>query len=51
MSSDYKPELDAIAELDPDGITMYHELIGELRWVIKIGKFDILHEVSLISSH
>ena len=31
MSSDYKPELDATSELDTDGITMYQELIRELK--------------------
>jgi hypothetical protein len=30
---------------------MYQELIGELRWAIEIGRVDILHEVSLLSSH
>ena len=30
---------------------MYHELIGELRWEIEIGRVDIEHEVSLLSSY
>ena len=50
MSSAYRPELDASAELDSDGITMYQELIGELRWAIEIGRVDILHEVSVLSA-
>ena len=51
MSSDYKPELDRTHELDSNGITMYQELIGELRWAIEIGRVDILHEVSILSSY
>ena len=51
MIQDYKPELDTSDELDKHGITMYQELIGELRWAIEIGRVDILHEVSLLSSY
>ena len=51
MIQDYKPELDISKELDKEGITMYQELIGELRWAIEIGRVDILHEVSLLSSY
>ena len=51
MIQDYKPELDDSNELDSNGITMYQELIGELRWAIEIGRVDILHEVSLLSSY
>ena len=51
MSSDYTPELDANTELESDGITMYQEIIGELRWAIEIGIVDIEHEVSVLSSY
>ena len=30
MPSNYRPELDATAELDANDITMFQELIGEL---------------------
>ena len=30
---------------------MYQELVGELRWEIEIGRFDIGHEVSVLSSY
>ena len=30
---------------------MYQELIGELRWEIEIGRVDIGHEVSVLSSY
>jgi hypothetical protein len=51
MTLEYKPELDESNKLDKNGITMYQELIGELRWAIEIGRVDILHEVSLLSSY
>ena len=49
MSSDYRPELDATAELDTNNINMFQELIGYLRWATEIGRVDILHEVSVLS--
>ena len=51
MSSDYTPELDATTELESDGIPMYQKIIRELRWAIEIGRVDIRHEVSAISSY
>ena len=51
MSYDYTPESDATTELESDGITMFQELIGELRWAIEIGRVDIEHEVSVLSSY
>ena len=51
MASNYLPELDDSEELDQDGITMYQELIGELRWSIEIGRVDILYEVSQLSAY
>ena len=51
MSYDYTPELGATTEFESDGITMYQELIGELRWAIEIGRVDIGHEVSVLSSY
>ena len=49
ISSDYRPELDAKAELDVKDITMFQELIGDLRWATEISRVDILHDVSLLS--
>ena len=51
MTQDYYPALDISDELDSGGITMYQELIGELRWAMEIGRVDILHGVSLLSSY
>ena len=51
MTSNYSPELDGSEELEPDDITMFQELIGELRWAIEIGRVDILTEVSMLSAY
>jgi hypothetical protein len=51
LSSGYKPELDATAELKADGVQYYQELIGVLRWAIKLGRVDLLLEVSLMSAY
>ena len=48
MSSDYRPELDATAKMDANDITMFQELIGDLRWSTKICRVDILHEVLVL---
>ena len=47
----YKPELDASQELDHNGITMFQELIGILRWATEMGRVDILYELSVLSSY
>jgi hypothetical protein len=46
MSTTYVPELDVTEELSNEDTTFYQELIGVLRWAIKIGRVDILLEVS-----
>ena len=48
---DYKPELDATPFLDEDGISQYQGYIGILRWLVEIGRVDIMTEVSLLSSY
>ena len=51
LSSGYKPEIDATAELKADGVQYYQELIGVLRWAIELGRVDLLLEVSLMSAY
>ena len=51
MSSGYYPEEDSSPELDEDGITLFQELVGTLRWAVEIGRVDILTELSMLSSH
>ena len=47
----YDPELDTSQELDPDAASYYLTIIGVLRWMIELGRIDIITEVSLLSSH
>jgi hypothetical protein len=51
ISHGYKPELDTSQELDADGVKMFQELIGELRWATEMGRVDILFELSVLSSY
>ena len=47
----YDPELDIYPELDPDAVSFYLRIIGILRWMIELGKIDMITKVSLLSSH
>jgi hypothetical protein len=49
MTADYHPELDQSKELGPDQVTYFAGLIGVLHWCIKLGRIDIIVEVSLLS--
>jgi len=51
MSTGYSPELDVSDLLNEDGIAWYQELIGTLRWLVEIGRSDISHAVSILSSY
>jgi hypothetical protein len=51
MAKSYHPELDVTRELDQEGSSKYHQLIGMLRWDVELGRVDILLEVSLHSTH
>ena len=51
MPQDYRPELDESQELDTEGITMYQELMGILRWAVEIGRVDILTKLSMLSPY
>ena len=51
MTQDFVPKLDGSPELDDGDVLRYRELIGILRWAVKIGRVDILHEVSLLSQY
>ena len=37
--------------MDKLGIQFFQELIGILRWIVKLGRIDIMNEVSMLSSH
>ena len=50
ISSGYCPELDKTEELSAEDASHYHSLIGVLRWIVKLGRVDIITEVSILSS-
>ena len=49
MSSAYRPELDATAELKPEQASYYQSLIGILRWAVELGRIDIIVETGMLS--
>lgn len=51
FSSDYSPELDVSEVLGPDDVTFFQSQIGILRWMVEMGRVDIITEVSLLASH
>jgi hypothetical protein len=51
MSAGYRPEDNISLELDQADTTYFQELVGILRWAIKLGRIDISCEVSMLSTH
>jgi len=51
LSSNYRPELDFTQELVGSQINYYQGLIGVLRWVVELGRIDIIIPVSLLSRY
>ena len=47
----YTPELDVSPELSPTLAAYYQSQIGILRWMVELGRVDIITELSLLSSH
>lgn len=50
MERDYRPELDHSAELGPKEANFYQSQIGILRWIVELGRIDIITEVSMLAS-
>jgi hypothetical protein len=48
--SDYAPELDTTDPLDHEKSAFYQSQIGVLRWIVELGRIDIITEVSELSS-
>ena len=46
-----RPEMDVTQELDAEMMNRFQLFIGVLRWAIKLGRIDILTEVSCLSQH
>ena len=51
LSARYRPELDQSDELDCEGIQLFQELIGMLRWMVELGRIYIMVEVSMLLLH
>lgn len=47
----YAPELDSTPELGPSDASYYLSLIGILRWIVELGRIDIVLEASMMASH
>ena len=47
----YDPELDISPELESDAASYYLTIISILRWMIELGRIDIMTKVFLLSSH
>jgi hypothetical protein len=47
---DYEPEMDTTPTLNPELASWYASLIGMLRWMVEIGRVDIITEVSKMAS-
>ena len=43
--------MDCIGELKADGLQLYQELIGSLRWAMEISRVYILLETAIFSKH
>ncbi len=48
---DYRPELESTNFCDEEHSSRYRQIMGILHWAIKLGQFDILLEVSLLSQY
>jgi hypothetical protein len=47
----YSAELDISPELEPEEANYYQSQIGVLRWMVELGRVDIITEVSVLASH
>jgi hypothetical protein len=47
---DYDPSTDLSDLLDPDCSSLYQHPIGVMRWMVELGRIDIVTEVSMLSS-
>ena len=45
FESDYDPLMDSSADLGPILLHYYHTHIGVLRWMVELGRIDIITEV------
>jgi hypothetical protein len=50
FANDYRPEIDISPELGPEDASYYMSQIGVLRWMVELGRTDIITEVSMLAS-
>ena len=48
---EYRPEIDVSEELSQDDASFYQSQIGVLRWIVELGRVDIIVETSMLASH
>ena len=51
LPTDWKPELDVSEELDSETGSYYQQQVGVLRWLVELGRWDIVREVSALAAH
>jgi len=47
----YRPEIDVSPVLEPSLTTRFQTCLGVLRWIVELGRIDIMTEVSMLSAH
>ena len=50
FESEYDPLMDSSADLGPILLNYYQTQIGVLRWMVELGRIDIITEVSMLAS-
>jgi hypothetical protein len=50
FANGYRPEMDITKELSSEDANYFQSQIGVLRWIVEIGRIDIITEVSLLAS-
>ena len=51
LPAGYQAEADTSRELNPEEASYFQSQIGILRWMVEIGRVDMITEVSVLSSH
>lgn len=51
ISHGYRPEIDFSMELDSQRTNYYQGLIGVLRWIVELGRIDIIVPVTMLSRY